>query len=77
MIPVRGAPVERVTVGYRVLPIDGFPIIGFAVRCPNLYVAAMHSGITLAPLVGQLAALEILDGAQVDLLQPYRPERFA
>ena len=72
-----GAPVERVTVGYRVLPIDGLPILGFAARCPNLYIAAMHSGITLAPLVGQLAALEILDGAQVDLLQPYRPERFA
>ena len=74
---LEGAPVERVTVGYRVLPIDGFPIIGFAARCPNLYIAAMHSGITLAPLVGQLAALEILDGAQVDLLQPYRPGRFA
>ncbi|MGH9840604.1 MAG: hypothetical protein ACREEM_17645 [Blastocatellia bacterium] len=42
----------------------------------NLYVAAMHGGVTLAPLVGQLAAMEILDGVQVDLPQPYRLSRF-
>jgi glycine/D-amino acid oxidase-like deaminating enzyme len=36
----------------------------------------MHSGVTLAPLVGQLAATEILDGVPVDLLQPYRLARF-
>jgi glycine/D-amino acid oxidase-like deaminating enzyme len=39
-------------------------------------VAAMHSGLTLAPLIGQLAALEILDGAHVSSLEPYRPSRF-
>ena len=33
----------------------------------------MHSGVTLAPLIGQLAALEILDGARVSSLEPYRP----
>jgi len=37
----------------------------------------MHSGITLSPLVGQVAAAEILDGAAVDLLNEYRPSRFA
>jgi len=36
----------------------------------------MHSGMTLAPLIGQLAALEILDGACVEALDPYRPARF-
>ena len=36
----------------------------------------MHSGITLAPLIGELATLEILDGARVDTLEHYRPERF-
>lgn len=70
------APLERATLGWRVMPRDEFPIIGFADRCPNLYVAAMHSGVTLAPLIGQLAALEILDGARVDLLAPYRLSRF-
>ena len=73
---IRGVAVERVTVGYRVMPADEYPVVGFTDRCPNLYVAAMHSGVTLAPLIGQLAALEILDGARVNLLDPYRPSRF-
>jgi len=73
---IRGVAVERVTVGHRVMPMDEYPVIGFSDRCPNLYVAAMHSGVTLAPLIGQLAALEILDGARVSSLEPYRPARF-
>jgi glycine/D-amino acid oxidase-like deaminating enzyme len=73
---LRGVAVERVTVGRRVMPVDEYPIVGFAANCPNLYIAAMHSGVTLAPLIGQLAALEILDEARVSLLEPYRPSRF-
>lgn len=73
---LKGATLENVTLGYRVLPQDEYPIIGFTERCANLYIAAMHSGITLSPLVGQLAALEILDGARAELLTPYRPSRF-
>jgi glycine/D-amino acid oxidase-like deaminating enzyme len=73
---IRGVAVERVTVGHRVMPVDEYPVIGFSDPCPNLYIAAMHSGVTLAPLMGQLAALEILDGARVSLLDPYRPSRF-
>ncbi len=73
---IRGVAVERVTVGHRVMPVDEYPVVGFSDRCPNLYVAAMHSGVTLAPLIGQLAALEILDGARVSSLEPYRPSRF-
>jgi glycine/D-amino acid oxidase-like deaminating enzyme len=72
-----GAELERVTLGHRVLPKDDLPIVGFAPECPNLYVAAMHSGMTLSPFIGQIAAMEILDGADVDLLKPYRPSRFA
>ena len=73
---LKDVPVEQVTLGYRVMPEDEYPILGFTEACPNLYVAATHSGVTLAPLIGQLAALEILDGVQVDMLKPYRPSRF-
>jgi glycine/D-amino acid oxidase-like deaminating enzyme len=73
---IRGVAVERVTAGQRVMPVDEYPVLGFSDRCPNLYIAAMHSGMTLAPLIGQLAALEILDGARVSSLEPYRPSRF-
>jgi hypothetical protein len=38
--------------------------------------AATHSGVTLAPLIGELAAFEILDGIQIISLEPYRPQRF-
>jgi glycine/D-amino acid oxidase-like deaminating enzyme len=68
---------ETVTLGHRVLPKDDLPIVGLAEKCPNLYIAAMHSGMTLSPIIGQVAATEILDGASVDLLAPYRPSRFA
>ena len=65
-----------VPVGYRPMPVGGLPVLGYTRAVPNLYVALMHSGITLAPLVGELATMEILDGARVDILEHYRPERF-
>jgi glycine/D-amino acid oxidase-like deaminating enzyme len=74
---LKGAQLENVTLGHRVLPQDGHPVVGFAARHPNLYITAMHSGITLSPLIGQVAAMEILDGVAVDLLKPFRPARFA
>jgi glycine/D-amino acid oxidase-like deaminating enzyme len=71
-----GARVDEVRKGRRPLPADGLPILGFPATVLNLYLAAMHSGVTLAPLVGEWVAVEILDGARIDLLSPYRPERF-
>jgi glycine/D-amino acid oxidase-like deaminating enzyme len=41
-----------------------------------LYVATTHSGVTLTPIIGEFAALEIAEGARIDLLQPFRIERF-
>ncbi|MFK7800651.1 MAG: NAD(P)/FAD-dependent oxidoreductase [Anaerolineae bacterium] len=70
------ADVEKVTLGWRVLPEDGLPIIGFAKQAPDIYVATMHSGITLAPLVGKYAVAEILEELEVDQLQHYRLDRF-
>jgi glycine/D-amino acid oxidase-like deaminating enzyme len=71
------AAIEQVTLGYRVMPADEYPILGFAEARPNLYVAATHSGVTLAPVIGELAAIEILDGTPQPQLAPYRPSRFA
>jgi hypothetical protein len=33
--------------------------------------------MTLALILGQLAAIEELDGIKVDLLESFRPDRFA
>ena len=71
-----GASVEKVTLGLRPLPKDSYPIVGFPEGRRDIYLTVMHSGITLGPLVGRLASMEILDGVQVEPLAPYRLERF-
>tara|TARA_B100000749_G_scaffold208611_1_gene163622 strand:+ start:103 stop:459 length:357 start_codon:yes stop_codon:yes gene_type:complete len=68
---------DQVTLGWRPLPKDGHPVIGFPEHSPNIYLTVMHSGMTLAPVIGRLAAIEILDQVQVDLLEHYRLTRFA
>ncbi|MEJ6397753.1 NAD(P)/FAD-dependent oxidoreductase [Yoonia sp. 208BN28-4] len=58
----------------RPVPEGGQPIVGALDN--GLYVAVMHSGITLGPLMGQLIAREITHGLDADeaaLLAPYRP----
>ena len=73
-----GAQAIPVPVGWRPMPLDGYPVMGFALEAPNLYVALTHSGVTLAPALSQLAAQEICEGVRADaVLGPYRPERFA
>jgi glycine/D-amino acid oxidase-like deaminating enzyme len=70
------ATLEKVTLGWRPMPKDGHPIIGFPAGRRDVYLTVMHSGVTLGALVGRLAAAEILDGVQVDTLAPFRLERF-
>jgi glycine/D-amino acid oxidase-like deaminating enzyme len=65
------------TLGYRPMPSDGVPIIGRAAGVASLYVAVMHSGITLAPVVGLFATEELLSGRRDPLLAPYGLSRFA
>ena len=67
---------DHFTLGLRPIPADGFPVIGEAPGLPGLYLAVMHSGITLAPLVGRLSAEEIIGGHALDVLEPYRLDRF-
>ncbi len=67
---------EKVTLGFRPLPKDGYPVIGFPQGASGIYLAVMHSGVTLCPVVGRLAAIEILDGVEVELLASYRHARF-
>ena len=72
-----GAPlrVERAIVGWRPVPADGLPAVG-AAGIAGLYVATMHSGATLGPLIGELVASEILTGRDAPELARFRPGRF-
>lgn len=74
---LKDAALDRVTLGFRVLPADGQPIIGRVPGRPNVYLTAMHSGITLCPAVGPLVTMELLDQVEVEILRPYRIERFS
>lgn len=78
VLPVlRDAEIAEVRRGRRPIPKDGRSIVGFAPEVANVYVATTHSGITLTPLIGAFAAIEIAHGARVEMLAPFRPERFA
>jgi glycine/D-amino acid oxidase-like deaminating enzyme len=71
-----GAAVEEARAARRAIPPDGLPIVGRLADAPWLYHLVTHSGVTLAPLLGSLAAEEILGGADDARLAPYRPARF-
>ena len=73
----RGAPLQRLTLGFRPLPKDGFPIVGYIPGSDHVYIAVTHSGVTLAAIMGQLIRREILDGLPSAAFAPYRPQRFS
>ncbi|MGW4125373.1 NAD(P)/FAD-dependent oxidoreductase [Nocardia sp. NPDC004711] len=78
LLPELGcATIERVTIGERVVPHDGLPIIGSATRARNAHSITTNSGITLGPILGNLMATELLTGITSELLDPYRATRFA
>ena len=63
-------------VGVRPMPADGEPIVGPVAEVPGLYLAVMHSAVTLAPVVGRLVARELVDGTVEPALAGCRLERF-
>lgn len=67
---------EKVEVGQRSMPADGRTVAGFTGPDARFYVVATHSGITLAPLLGDLVAGEI-HGHESTELADFRPGRFA
>ncbi len=73
---VHGAPLERLTLGFRPMPPDELPVMGSLPTCRAIHVAVTHSGVTLAPIVGRLTAEEVLNDSRAELFAPYRPERF-
>jgi glycine/D-amino acid oxidase-like deaminating enzyme len=72
----RGVALERLTLGFRPLPMDGFPVVGALPASPEVHVAVTHSGVTLAPIIARHTTEEVLHGSRADMLAPYRPERF-
>ena len=71
---------EEVVIGWRPLPLDGHPVIGPSPAAPNSYIAIMHSGVSLGPIVGDpivgaMLSDELINGASPTELPPYRATR--
>ena len=75
-LPDADIAIERTTIGLRPIPKDSMPVVGAIGDIEGLYVAVMHSGVTLAPIMGRMAAEALLDGVRFDALEPYRLSRF-
>jgi glycine/D-amino acid oxidase-like deaminating enzyme len=59
----------------RPVPGDGLPVVGQG-PVEGLWLAVMHSGATLAPIVAELLAGEIIGGSESPMLADFRPARF-
>jgi len=71
-----GARVEATRTGVRPMPRDRHPVVGPVPGLEGFYVVVSHSGVTLGPLWGRIAAAELLDGKRDPRLDPFRPDRF-
>ncbi len=63
------------TLGFRPMPVDGFPVVGPVPGVPGVSVCVTHSGVTLAALFGDYMADELVMGRDEPMLAPYRPSR--
>ena len=74
-----GPPLKADTqgIGPKPIPGDGEPVLGQLGDISGLHVAFTHSGATLALIVGELLAQQIVTGQPHPLLRPYSPRRFA
>lgn len=70
----QAARIDAIRVGRRVLPGDALSVIGRLPDMPSMYVVATHSGVTLAPLLGEGVAAEVF-GEEQALFADFRPDR--
>lgn len=62
-------------VGMRPMPADEEPLVETTPGVDGLYLAVMHSAVTLAPAVGRLVANELVDGVRGEALAGCPPGR--
>lgn len=71
------AHIVRCWSGIRMVPPDGYPIMGAVEGFDNFLHAVMHRGVTLGPVVGTLLTGLLTDGRTSFDITPYRMSRFA
>jgi glycine/D-amino acid oxidase-like deaminating enzyme len=70
-----GTPIQTALIAGRPIPGDGFTVIGPAPGVDGLYLVCTHSGVTMGPFLGRLAAREIVAGDVDPRVATFRPER--
>ena len=73
---IKSLDIDEVKIGWRPIPLDEKPILGRLNYDKNIYIATMHSGITLGPIVGKLVAKELTQNKELSILDGFRPGRF-
>ncbi len=73
LLGVNIVPAE-VALAYRPVPGGGLPAVGAVI--PGLWMAVMHSGVTLAPVVAEPLAQQGMGSAADPLLAPFGLKRF-
>lgn len=75
MFPRLDLHLAALTIADRPVPGDGLPCVGPVPGLKGLWMAVLHSGVTLGPLVAEGLAGELLEGRILPELAPFRPER--
>jgi glycine/D-amino acid oxidase-like deaminating enzyme len=75
LFPGQDIHFARQAMALRPVPGDGLPVVGQG-PIPGLWIAVMHSGATLAPVVAELLAGEMTGAPESPLLTDFRPARF-
>ncbi|MEM7240046.1 MAG: FAD-binding oxidoreductase, partial [Pseudomonadota bacterium] len=77
LFPTHG-PIREATrrITERPIPADGLPILGPVPGEDALTVAVLHSGVTLAPVVGEMITKSVLRGHIPNEMAPYGLGRF-
>jgi D-hydroxyproline dehydrogenase subunit beta len=75
LFPGQDIRFARQAMAMRPVPGDGLPVVGQG-PVEGLWIAVMHSGATLAPVVAECLAAEIMGEGDSPLLKDFRPARF-
>jgi glycine/D-amino acid oxidase-like deaminating enzyme len=66
---------DRFTIGVRPTPADGLPVFGRLPAIEGVYIAVMHSGVTLAPAIGEIVSDELIHAKRDSNWNRYAPDR--
>ena len=67
---------KDIVIGWIPSTHNGGPVVGHLKNIPGAYLATTNSGVTFAPIIGELVAKEILDRTNINLLEDFRPDHF-